>query len=135
RKECAPRLTAIPCSMRKARVHQAVIAGNALQQKPYKYGGGHRSTEDDGYDCSGAVSYVLNKAGLLKGTTTSKGLTTYGKPGPGKWITIYAKPGHAFLVIGGLRLDTGGGKKDTGPRWKPGKRKTDGFLLRHPPGF
>ena len=118
-----------------AAVHLATQAGNALQGMPYRYGGGHARVDDTGYDCSGTVSYVLNKAGLMKGTNTSRGFTTYGEPGPGKWITIYARDGHAFITIAGLRLDTGGGKNDTGPRWKPSSRRTSSFVLRHPPGF
>ncbi len=116
-------------------VHRATIAGNQLQGKPYRYGGGHARVDDTGYDCSGAVSYVLNKAGLMKGTRTSRGFLNYGEPGPGRWITIYARDGHAFITVAGLRLDTGGTREDTGPLWKPFSRKTSSFVLRHPPGL
>lgn len=116
-------------------VHQAIAAGNELQHFPYRYGGGHAHVEDTGYDCSGAVSYVLNRAGLLDGTMTSQGFLEYGKPGPGRWITIYVRDGHVFITIAGLRLDTGGTYKDTGPRWKPYERRTSKFFVRHPPGL
>lgn len=116
-------------------VHRAIAAGNALQGRPYRYGGGHARFEDSGYDCSGTVSYVLHKAGLLDRTMTSKEFLDYGKPGHGRWITIYARDGHAFVTIAGLRLDTGGTFQDTGPRWKPQSRKTSSFMVRHPPGL
>ncbi len=116
-------------------VHRAIDGGNALQGFPYRYGGGHASFDDTGYDCSGTVSYVLNKAGLLDRTMTSSDFLTYGKPGHGRWITIYARKGHVFMTICGLRIDTGGTKEDTGPRWKPFGRKTSAFVVRHPPGF
>ena len=116
-------------------VHRAMQAGNALQGMPYRYGGGHAKVDDTAFDCSGTVSYVLNKAGLMNGTNTSSGFMNYGEPGPGRWITIYARDGHAFVTIAGLRLDTGGGRQDTGPRWKPSSRKTSSFILRHPRGL
>ena len=30
----------------------------------------------------------------------------WGQAGPGDWITVYTNPGHAYVVIAGLRLDT-----------------------------
>lgn len=118
-----------------APVHRAMEAGNALQGKPYLWGGGHASFEDKGYDCSGTVSNVLHKAGLLNRTMTSSEFMNYGNAGPGRWITIYARDGHVFMTIAGLRIDTGGTLKDTGPRWKPTSRKTSAFIVRHPPGL
>lgn len=116
-------------------VKQAIAAGNSLQNKPYRRGGGHRHMHDSAYDCSGTTSYVLNKAGLLRGSMPSGGFKKYGKRGEGKWISVYAKEGHVFLVIAGLRLDTGGSGGRTGPRWKPAPRSTKGFVVRHPPGL
>ena len=116
-------------------VHRAIDAGNRLQGRPYRYGGGHASFEDSGYDCSGTVSYLLHKAGLIDRTMISSDFLTYGEPGRGRWITIYARKGHVFMTIAGLRIDTGGTKKDTGPRWKPFGRRTSKFILRHPPGL
>ena len=46
-------------------VQQAIWAANKIQDKPYIYGGGHGEFEDDGYDCSGTVSYALHGGGLL----------------------------------------------------------------------
>ena len=116
-------------------VHLAIQAGNRLQGKPYRWGGGHAKVEDRGYDCSGTVSYALIHAGLLGSPMPSSGFRRYGKRGPGKWITIYVKPGHTFMTIGGLRLDTGWGKARSGPKWRPGARPTDGYIMRHPPGL
>lgn len=116
-----------------AAVKRAIDAGNRLQGKPYKWGGGHAKPDDSGYDCSGAVSYVLRHAGLLKQPLTSRGYFKYGKRGDGRWITVYFNRGHTFIVVAGLRLDTGGRRNDdTGPRWKPATRSTKGFYMRHP---
>ncbi|HEX8054325.1 MAG TPA: hypothetical protein VF517_15155 [Thermoleophilaceae bacterium] len=125
-------------------VKAAIAAANRIVTKPYKYGGGHAKVEDTGYDCSGTVSYALLKAGLLTGSPLdSTGFMGWGAPGKGKWITVYANGGHAFMMIAGLRLDTGyrdkyvakwGGAPGTGPRW--GKsRSANGFTVRHPAGF
>lgn len=118
-------------------VKLAVAAANELVDKPYKYGGGHANLNDWGYDCSGSSSYVLRNAGLLRGSLTSKGFFNYGKRGKGDWITVYVRSGHAFLVIGGLRFDTGGtgGNGESGPRWKPQSRKVNGHAMRHPKGL
>lgn len=116
-------------------VRRAVEAGNRLQNKPYKWGGGHAKLNDSGYDCSGAVSYVLREAGLMADQMPSRGFFTYGEGGEGDWITVWVKDGHVFMTVGGLRLDTGGSSRRTGPRWKPESRSYKGFVARHPRGL
>lgn len=116
-------------------VKLAIAAGNRLQNKPYKWGGGHAYFNDTGYDCSGAVSYVLRESGLMQGQRPSKGFFTYGKKGEGKWISVYIRDGHVFMTVAGLRLDTGGSGHRSGPRWKPHPRKAHGHVVRHPKGF
>lgn len=112
-------------------VQEAVWAANDLLDKPYLYGGGHQSFQSTGYDCSGTVSYALNGAGVLDLPLDSTGFMSWGEAGKGAWITIYTNPGHAFVVIAGLRLDTSGpGEK--GPRWRPGRYSTRGYTVRHP---
>lgn len=118
-----------------AAVKRAIAAGNRLQGKPYKWGGGHARLQDSGYDCSGTVSYVLREAGLLKGSIPSRGYFSYGKKGEGKWITLYVRSGHVFMTVAGLRLDTGGPGGETGPRWKTATRQGKGHVMRHPAGF
>lgn len=119
-----------------APIHYAVNAGNQLQNKPYVRGGGHRNVVDSAYDCSGSVSYTLINAGLLSRPLSSKEFANYGEAGPGKYITIYVKPGeHVFMSICGLRLDTTGGSEGQGPRWRPTARSMNGFILRHPFGL
>lgn len=118
-----------------AAVKRAIGAANRLQGMPYKWGGGHATLQDSGYDCSGTVSYVLREAGLLKGSLTSNGYFSYGKKGDGKWITIYIRKGHVFMTIAGLRLDTGGHGSRSGPRWKPETRQGRGHVMRHPAGY
>ena len=116
-------------------VHKAVQVGNSLQGVPYQYGGGH-GRPSRGLDCSGTVSYVLRSCGLMRGAACSEEFRGYGESGPGKWISIYAKDGHTFMTIAGLRLDTtSGGRGDTGPRWTVAPRRITGFKVRHPRGL
>ena len=116
-------------------VRRAVEAGNRMNKFPYKWGGGHALLDDTGYDCSGAVSYVLREAGIMPDQRTSSGFLNFGEAGAGDWITVWAKDGHVFMTVGGLRLDTGGSTTRTGPRWKPESRHYSGFVARHPRGL
>jgi cell wall-associated NlpC family hydrolase len=115
-------------------VRVAVRAANHLRHKPYVWGGGHGSFRARGYDCSGSVSYVLHAAGLLSFPEVSGALAHWGARGNGKWITVYANGGHAFMVIAGLRFDTSG-RGASGPRWRPERRWERGFHHRHPAGL
>jgi peptidoglycan hydrolase-like protein with peptidoglycan-binding domain len=114
-------------------VARAIAAANRIATKPYRYGGGHGSFDDTAYDCSGSVSYVLHGAGLLGSPMPSGAFMSWGAPGPGKYITIYAKPDHMFMTINGRRFDTGYG--GNGNRWASGSRPTAGYSVRHPPGL
>jgi cell wall-associated NlpC family hydrolase len=113
-------------------VKLAIAAANKLQHMPYRWGGGHKSFVDTGYDCSGTVSYILHGAGLLASPLDSTGLMSWGLPGPGRWITVYANAAHTYAMVAGLRLDTSGGP---GPRWHALARSNAGFAVRHPPGL
>lgn len=114
-------------------VKAAIEAANAIAGTPYVWGGGHGSFESSGYDCSGAVSYALHGGGFLSSPLDSTGLTTWGAPGAGKWITVYGNAGHAWVIIAGLAFDTSGG---AGPRWHSSPvSSTAGFIARHPPGY
>ena len=129
-------------------VKQAIWAANRIQDKPYRYGGGHAKVEDTGYDCSGTISYALINAGLLESPLASGPFMRWGEPGRGQWITVYSNPGHAYVVIAGLRLDTSPYTSRTarnrkvarsaferGPRWRPTSRPSRGFRARHPLGL
>ena len=122
-----------------AAVVNAIAAGNRIRKKPYVYGGGHQSFEDEGYDCSGAVSYVLNAAGMLSSPLPSGPMMSWGEPGKGAWISVFAKGSHAYAVIAGLRWDTSAVgepvRSGSGPRWRRTKRKPTGYAVRHYPGF
>ena len=118
-------------------VKKAIWAGNQIRKKPYIYGGGHGQWNDAGYDCSGSVSYVLHAAGLLKTSEDSGTMESWGQKGVGQWITVYTNPGHAFVEIAGIRLDTSAEQDPnpppgSGPRWRPVVDSTDGFMARHP---
>jgi hypothetical protein len=125
---------ASPPSRAPAVVRQAIAAGNELIGKPYRYGG-HKTFYDSAYDCSGSVSYVLHAIGRLETPSPSTSFRRYGENGAGRWVTIYARGGHVFLVIAGLRFDTGYGDNTHGPRWQTRSRPTRGYVLRHPPGL
>ncbi len=115
-----------------AEVQVAVAAANRITGLPYAYGAGHSSADfDTAYDCSGATSFVLKAAGLVDSPMPSYAYRRYGEDGPGNWITIYARRDHVFLVIAGLRFDTGW-NGSRGPRWTMRSRPTDGCVLRHP---
>lgn len=117
-------------------VKKAIWACNFLVGRPYVWGGGHGTFYDRGYDCSGSVSFLLHHAGVLDQPTTSKGLKDFGELGAGYWITIYARDGHTFAVVCGVRLDTTGGSgRDEGPRWRRNDRGPQGFIVRHPKGM
>jgi cell wall-associated NlpC family hydrolase len=116
-------------------VRMAIAGGNSIADFPYVWGGGHGSFEDSGYDCSGSVSYALAAAGLLARPQASGPLMSYGEPGRGKWITIYANPGHVFMIIAGVRFDTSGRSGKHGSRWQTAPRTVSGFVARHPPGL
>ncbi len=124
-------------------VRAAIDAANRISGHPYRWGGGHGSFSDSGYDCSGAVSYALRGAGRLSSPLASGGLARWGAAGSGRWITVYANSGHTFMTIAGLRFDTGmrdpaalslGAVPGSGPRWG-GPRPADGFAVRHPVGL
>jgi peptidoglycan hydrolase-like protein with peptidoglycan-binding domain len=125
-------------------VQRVIAAANQIISKPYRYGGGHGSFNDSAYDCSGAVSYALHGGGLLSSPQDSSGLESYSSAGTGKWITVYADAGHAWVVVAGIAFDTAnwGGPNipgGSGPRWRrnPTGNLRDGgdYVVRHPAGL
>ncbi|MGA9856353.1 MAG: peptidoglycan-binding protein [Solirubrobacteraceae bacterium] len=118
-------------------VKQVIAAANAIAFKPYIYGGGHGSFNDSGYDCSGSVSYALHGGGLLSSPEDSGQLESYGSPGAGQWITLWANAGHTYLNIAGLRFDTGAQSSSNGnDRWTTQPNTWgSGYVERHPTGY
>ena len=127
-------LTAIPPASAPQPVKDAIYAANRIVGKPYRYGGGHRRFNDTGYDCSGSVSFALRGGGLVKRPLHSRAFMSWGEAGKGQWITVYTNPGHAYVVIAGLRFDTSG-PGPRGPRWRKAARSSGAFTARHPSGF
>ncbi len=121
-------------------VQAMIAAANQIIDKPYIYAGGHGKWNDNGYDCSGAVSFALHGAGMLSSPEDSTELESYGAPGPGKWVTIYADSSHTWIVIAGIAFDTAHygstTPSGTGPRWlsDPTGNLADGgnYVVRHP---
>jgi hypothetical protein len=116
------------------RLHRLIAAANRIARAPYKYGGGHGTYHDSGYDCSGSVSYALHYAGVLRTPLDSSGLMSYGLPGPGRHVTIYANAGHAYMVVDHRRFDTSA-IGETGSRWTSTHRSSAGYAVRHPRGL
>lgn len=131
--------TAAAPSMAPAEVQHAIWAANAIIGRPYVYGGGHNAKfRSNGYDCSGTVSYALHGASLLSSPLDSGSFMRWGARNRGVWMTVWTNPGHAFLIIAGIRLDTsaaGDPSGKRGPRWRPVARPTRGFHARHPVGL
>jgi peptidoglycan hydrolase-like protein with peptidoglycan-binding domain len=127
-------------------VQEMIAAANSIDTKPYIYAGGHATWNAPGYDCSGSVSFVLHAAGLLSSSEDSTGLESFGSPGKGQWVTIYANAGHTWIVIAGLAFDTAHWgpttPAGTGPRWLIKADATanlddgtGGYTVRHPDGL
>ena len=140
---------AIPPASAPDRIKKVFAAANRIVKKPYVYGGGHKPYSqiwrklDRGYDCSGTISHALYGGKFLNSPLDSSSFMAWGEPGPGRWVTVYTNPGHAYVVIAGLRLDTSMGDRATyderrsgdGPRWRKYARSPRGFTARHPDGF
>jgi len=122
-----------------AAVQEIIWAGNQLIGLPYIYGGGHNATfTSTGYDCSGTVSFALHGADLLSAPLDSGEFMTWGAAGVGQWVTIFTNPGHAYMTVAGLRLDTSSAddpSNEQGPRWRPLRQSNTGFTVRHPVGL
>jgi len=116
------------------KVRRLIRAGNRIAKTPYKYGGGHGSWNDSGYDCSGSVSYALHGAGLVNRPRDSGGFMRWGASGRGNWITIYAHGGHVYMMVAGIRFDTSGRRED-GTRWHDTRASRKGYAVRHPRGL
>jgi hypothetical protein len=127
--------SALPPAGAPIQVVNAIAAANAIRLKPYIFGGGHKNFFAKGYDCSGAVSYMLHGGGLLASPMPSGPMMKLGAPGPGGWITVYANRGHAYAVVAGLRWDTSAVgealNRGSGPRWRTTLRRPKGYAARH----
>jgi hypothetical protein len=127
-----------------ATVAEMIAAGNQIAGRPYVYGGAHGLPLNllaPAYDCSSSVSHLLYGGGLLAAgdDMTSGEFESWGLPGPGRWVTIYANATHVFMYVAGLRWDTwnagGAGDGSDGIGWHPLVRGDTGFVARHPPGL
>jgi hypothetical protein len=138
-----------------AQVQEAIAAGNRIIDTSYSTERNRNmlTTVMSSYDCSGSTDFVLYNAGLnapqvdvggaVAGNSTL--LETYGTPGAGQWITVFASAGHAFIEVAGLVLDTSHygptAPAGTGPRWQPASilsaQLADGnaWTQRHPAGL
>ena len=117
-------------------VEAMIEAANRIHHRPYRWGGGHRGWNSAGYDCSGSVSYALHGGRFLESPLPSGPMEKWGLTGEGRWITVYANPGHAYAVIAGFRWDTSGNTDGTtGPSWHEDLRDNVGYIARHPAGF
>jgi cell wall-associated NlpC family hydrolase len=126
----------LPIPTNVPEVIQKVIAGaNEIADFPYVFGGGHASFVDNAYDCSGSVSYALAAGGLLSAPETSGSLESWGVPGPGRYITVYANAGHTYMYVDGVLYDTAGRSGPYASRWQVGGTDNSGYVVRHWPGL
>jgi cell wall-associated NlpC family hydrolase len=122
---------AVPAPSTPRRIKEVIWAGNRIRRKPYVWGGGHGRWEDNGYDCSGSVSYALHGGNFVSSPRTSGGFMHWGRRGRGRWITVYANGSHVYAVIAGLRWDTSN-VPGSGPGWSTSMRDGNGpFAIRH----
>jgi cell wall-associated NlpC family hydrolase len=121
---------AVPHPNTPRRIKEVLWAGNRIRHKPYEWGGGHGRWEDNGYDCSGAVSYALHGGDFVSRPRTSGGFMSWGVRGVGRYITVYANGGHVYAKIAGLRWDTSM-VPGSGPGWSTHMRSSSGFVKRH----
>jgi hypothetical protein len=122
---------AIAPSNAPARVVGVIDAANRIAKgRDYCYGGGHASFKSRCYDCSGSVSYALHGGHLLSRPMASGDLMHWGRGHRGKWITVYANAGHAYMTVAGLRFDTSM-TRGTGPGWSKHMRSGAGYRKRH----
>jgi hypothetical protein len=126
----------VPPKSAPARVKAVIAAANKIRTKPYILGGGHARWWDRGYDCSGSVSFALHGGNFIESPLPSGPMEGWGLAGEGRWITVYANPGHAYAVVAGYRWDTSGNTDGrTGPSWHEDLRTSSGFVARHPIGY
>ncbi|HXD53188.1 MAG TPA: lytic murein transglycosylase [Solirubrobacteraceae bacterium] len=130
-----------------------IVAGNELQNLPYGPAGHPDPLGASEQDCSSSLNYVLFRAGIrplgeiVRENPLAQDYVSWGEPGPGRWVTIYATVSptdHVFVTIAGLRLDTshngtdvGPNRNEDGPRWRVLDRIPDWahWSVRHPPGL
>jgi cell wall-associated NlpC family hydrolase len=125
---------AVPPAGAPAEVAEIIAAGNRIARKPYKYGGGHARWRDSGYDCSGSISYALHGAGMLDSPLDSSAFASWGERGRGEWVTVRTNPGHAYMIVAGIRFDTSARKRGA-TRWTETMRSPRGYVARHPEGL
>jgi hypothetical protein len=120
----------------------------------YVYGGSHGEspTPSNGpFDCSSAVSHLLQVAGFGNPTMDTIALLAWAEPGPGRWVSIYDKPygaeAHTFIeFMPGVAPPSerywgtsGFVEPGHGPGFIPQSTFSAGYLsgfeLLHPPGL
>ncbi|HLW96831.1 MAG TPA: hypothetical protein VKS25_15750 [Solirubrobacteraceae bacterium] len=124
-----------PSNVVPTQIAEVIAGGNAIADFPYFYGGGHASFVARAYDCSGSVSYALAAAGLIGAPETSGQLEHWGKPGPGRWLTVFANAGHTFMNVDGVWFDTAGRAGPHSTRWLIPQPDVNGYVVRHPAGL
>jgi peptidoglycan hydrolase-like protein with peptidoglycan-binding domain len=128
---------AMPAAGAPQTIREVIAGADMIAFDPYIYGGGHASFYAAGYDCSGSVSFALHAAHLLSSPLDSTQFESWGQPGPGRWITLWANGGHVYMEVDGLFFDTAAQRASNGnDRWSPVRISgTRGFIERHPTGW
>ena len=131
----APRAAAAGAPALPIAVRRVIAAGNRIAHKPYKYGGGHGSFSDSGYDCSGSVSYALHGGGLLSVPEDSGELHVLrrARPGPPHHDLREPRPRVHGRPRPPLRHHRRAAARRL--RWQWDQRSSAGYTVRHPPGL
>jgi len=114
-----------------------IAAANKIAFKPYIYGGGHGSWKRLGLRLLGLHQLCAARGGTDLGTRDSTEFESYGAPGQGRWITLWANSGHVYMQIAGLWFDTAAqSSSNSNDRWSPIRiSPRGGFVERHPTGL
>ena len=117
-----------------ARVKAVIAAANRIRNKPYIWGGGHGRWEDNGYDCSGSVSYALHGGNFLSSPLPSGPLESWGHRGARALDQRLRQlrprlRGDRRAALG--HLDDGRRR----PRLEQADALLSGYVVRHPSGY
>ncbi len=138
-------------------VQRMIEAANDITAYSYCWGGGHDApnfwptsgvagdsgpdscvgTSRVGYDCSGAVEWVLHN-GIGYDNGGASGSIVFPDSGPGDFVTIQAGPSHVRMTIAGLDFESIGAQQGIGPTWYPVGQlgfPDSSSTISHPPGL
>ena len=116
-------------------VQRVVAGGNAIADFPYIGAAGTRRSSPTGMTARARSATRWPPAGCSAPRLISGELGSWGEPGPGRWITVYANAGHTYMYVDGIWFDTAGRSGPYASRWLLSAPPLAGYAVRHPPGL